>query len=88
MAIREVAHPVVLMRPDSMPAVRSWERTNEGPAPEFVVVPEPGWATALRRNRFAAFGLYLLWLRRAESFARAVIETRRIDLVHHVTYSA
>lgn len=88
MAIREIAHPVVLMRPDSMPAVRNWESADQGPAVEFIVVPEQAWATTVRRNRFAAFLLYLLWLRRAESTARAVIEGRRIDLVHHVTYSA
>jgi glycosyltransferase involved in cell wall biosynthesis len=88
MAIREIAHPVVLMRPDSMSAVRRWQRTDEGPSPEFVIVPEPGWATAVRRNRLAAFGLYLLWLRRAKSTAHDIVRDRRIDLAHHVTYSA
>ena len=56
MAIREIAHPVVLMRPDSMSAVRRWQRTDEGPSPEFVIVHEPGWATAVRRNRLALLG--------------------------------
>ena len=88
MAVREIAHPVVLVRPDSMPAVQAWAEADRGPATEFVVVPEPRWATRVRQNRLAAFGLYLLWLRRAKATAQSIIASRRIDLVHHVTYSA
>jgi glycosyltransferase involved in cell wall biosynthesis len=87
MAVRQIAHPIVLMRPDSMPAVREWMETDPGPHPEFIVVPESRWVTRARQNRIAAFLVYLTWLKRAGDVARETVGTRQVDLVHHVTYS-
>jgi len=87
MAIDAIAQPVVLMRPDSMPAVHAWAESSPGPHPEFIVVDEPRWASRLRKNRVAAFLLYIAWLRRAERVGREVVASGRIDLVHHITYS-
>jgi len=87
MAIRQIAVPIVLMRPDSMPAVETWLETDPGPHPEFVVVEEPRWVSRVRRNRIAAFLMYLAWLRRAKGVATEIVSSRQVDLVHHVTYS-
>jgi glycosyltransferase involved in cell wall biosynthesis len=87
MAVRQIAHPIVLMRPDSMPAVREWMEAEPGPHPEFIVVPEPRWATRARQNRIAAFLVYLAWLKRAGHVARETVATNQVDLAHHVTYS-
>jgi len=88
MAIRSIAQPVVLTRADNMTAIRTWVASEPGFEPEFIVVDEPKWAPRARKNRVFAFVMYLSWLRRAEAVARKVIASGRIDLVHHVTYSA
>lgn len=87
MAIRQIADPIVLMRPDSMQAVQKWLETDPDRHPEFVVVDEPAWASRARRNRIVAFLLYLVWLQRAKRVARQIVSSRQVDLVHHVTYS-
>jgi glycosyltransferase involved in cell wall biosynthesis len=88
MAIRSFARPIVLTRADNMIAIRAWMGSEPGLEPEFIIVDEPNWAPRARKSRVFAFLMYLSWLRRAEAVAREVIASGRIDLVHHVTYSA
>jgi glycosyltransferase involved in cell wall biosynthesis len=88
MAIKSFANAVVLTRADNMIAIQSWLESENGLQPEFIVVDEPKWAPHARRNRVLAFLMYLFWLRRAETVAREVVASGRVDLVHHITYSA
>lgn len=88
MALNEFLQPIVLTRSDSIHAIEEAVGHMEGPVPEFVVVEEASWGPWARKtNRVLAFLAYLAWLRRVGMAASGIMSERRVDAVHHVTYS-
>jgi glycosyltransferase involved in cell wall biosynthesis len=86
-ALSQMADCTVLVAPEHMQGIRSWEERHPGAGLAFIEVPEPRWAKFSKWHRVAWFAVYLVWLRRAHRLAIRLHVAARFDLACHVSYS-
>ncbi len=94
-SVARFADPVVLVGPEHIDAIRSWEAANPTPRLQFELVAEPAWARWLphepteksRSHLVGYFVTYLGWQRKAVRLARRLHAERPFDVSHHATYS-
>lgn len=74
--------------PESGPRIRRWMSSHPTASLDLVVVSEPLWAPAFKRNRIGEFLTYLAWQRRARRVGRELASRRHFDVAFHATLSA
>ncbi len=86
-ALSTFADCTVLVGPEHMPAIRTWEAAHPHTGLTFIEVPESWPVAPSDRHRLTRFLLYLAWLRRAKAVGGALHRRRAFDATWHATYS-
>lgn len=85
--VADFADCVVLVGPEHIPGIRSWESGNTTRAISVVEVPEPKLGSYAKWHRVTRFVVYLAWLKKAYRAGRELHAKRPFDAVYHATYS-